>query len=80
METTPQIEQHLSTNMNISKKDIIIGNFLGGLSWGLGSVIGATVVFALVAFILKSLGVFSGIEGLFQQLNTLKDINQQIPR
>lgn len=66
MEVTPQIENHLSANMNISKKDIVIGNFLGGLSWGLGSVIGATVVFAVVAFILKSLGVFSGIAHFFQ--------------
>lgn len=67
MDTTPQIENHLTANMNIRKKDILVGNFLGGLSWGLGSVIGATVVFALIGFILKSLGVFNGLGGFFQQ-------------
>ena len=68
MKITPQIEKHLTAKGSISKKDIVLGNFLGGLSWGLGSVIGATVVFALVAFILKNLGVFDGINNLFQQL------------
>jgi len=34
MQATEQIKNKLTANMEISKKDIVIGNFLGGLSWG----------------------------------------------
>lgn len=68
MDTTPQIEKHLTANGNLTPGKVMLLNFLGGLSWGVGSVLGATVVFAIVAFILKSLGVFDGINNLFQQL------------
>lgn len=48
-----QIESHLMANGNLSKKKIIIGNFLGGLAWGLGSVIGATIIVAIIVGVLK---------------------------
>lgn len=80
VEATPQIEQHLTANMNISKKDIIIGNFLGGMFWGIGSVVGAGVVVALIGFTLKSLGVFDAIGSLFSQLNNLNQQMQQVPK
>lgn len=50
---TPQIEKHLKANMTMRKRDIMAANFLGGLAWGLGSVIGATVVVALLIWILS---------------------------
>lgn len=65
---TPQIEKHLKANMNMSKKNIIIANFLGGLAWGLGTVIGATIVAAVVISIL---GLFNFIPGLSQFLESL---------
>ena len=68
MEATPQIESHLTANMNISKKDIIVGNFLGGLAWGFGSVMGATIVVAIIGAVLSTLGVFNAISSFFQQL------------
>ena len=37
------------------KRDILTKNFLGGLAWGLGSVIGATLVVTLLVWILSSL-------------------------
>lgn len=67
METTPQIEQHLKANMSLSKKDIILGNFLGGIAWGLGTVIGAGVVVAIIGAILGQLGVFNAIGSFFSQ-------------
>lgn len=67
METTPQIEQHLSANMNLSKKDIILGNFLGGIAWGFGTVIGAGVVVAIIGAIFSQLGVFGAIGSFFNQ-------------
>lgn len=80
METTPQIQNHLAANSNLSKKDIIVGNFLGGLSWGAGSVVGATVVIAVIGAILNTLGVFNFIGGIFEQINSLKQLNQQVPQ
>lgn len=77
---TPQMEQHLKANMTISKKDLIISNFLGGLAWGLGTVIGATVIVAILGYILKMLGVFEflGIflNGLSNFGNTQQVMNQ----
>ncbi|MDO8570522.1 MAG: DUF5665 domain-containing protein [Candidatus Daviesbacteria bacterium] len=64
---TPQIEEHLSANMILSKKHLMINNFFGGLAWGVGSVIGATVVVTVVGYILKGLGVFSALGQFFQQ-------------
>ncbi|QQG43298.1 MAG: hypothetical protein HYW45_03795 [Candidatus Daviesbacteria bacterium] len=65
METTPQIDSHLKANMNMSKKDIIVGNFLGGIAWGFGTVIGAGVVVAILGAILNQLGVFNTIGSFF---------------
>ena len=66
MEATEQIKSHLTANMNVSKKDIIIGNFLGGLSWGVGTVVGATVIVAFVGGILNALGIFDFLKSLPQ--------------
>lgn len=60
-------ERPLTYNLHLSRKQILINNFLGGLAWGLGSVIGATVVVAILGYILKALGVFSGIGNFFTQ-------------
>lgn len=80
MEATPQIERHLTANMNISKKDIIIGNFLGGLAWGFGTVMGATVVVAMLGGILNTLGVFDGVKLFLEQLNALRELNGNLPQ
>lgn len=64
---TPQIEEHLSASMTLSKKHIMLNNFLGGLAWGVGSVIGATVVVTIIGYILKGLGVFTALGQFFQQ-------------
>ncbi|MBU1000679.1 hypothetical protein KKE78_04775 [Patescibacteria group bacterium] len=68
MQATPQIEKHLKANMNMRKKDIIIANFLGGLAWGLGTVIGATIV---AAVIISALRLFNFIPGLDQILQSI---------
>lgn len=72
---TPQIEEHLTANMALSKKHIIMNNFLGGLFWGIGSVIGAIIVVIILGYVLKALGIFSSV-GAF--LNQLVDLNQQL--
>lgn len=64
---TPQIEHHMSANANISRKEIMLNNFLGGLAWGFGTVVGATVVVAILGFILNLLGVFDAFKMIFGQ-------------
>lgn len=39
-----------------SKGQLFLANFLGGLAWGLGSVLGATLIVALMLFLLNALG------------------------
>lgn len=80
MQITEQVENKLTANMNISKKDIIIGNFLGGLSWGIGSVVGIALLTAVIGFILNSLGVFNVIGNIIAPLNDLKNLNQSLPQ
>ncbi len=68
-----QIRDHLTANSYIKKKDIIIGNFLGGLAWALGSVIGATIVVAILFSMLKTINfipiVGSFIGGVMDQID-----------
>ena len=80
MQITDQMENKLTANMNISKKDIILGNFLGGLSWGIGSVVGVGILVEVVGFVLNSLGVFTVIGGFFEQLNSLMSVTKQLPQ
>ena len=58
---TDQIETHLNAGMNMKKKDIMIGNFLGGLAWGFGTVVGASVVVAILVYTLKGIGLFDSV-------------------
>lgn len=68
MELNDPVRDHLTAGSHINKKNIVIGNFLGGLAWGVGSVVGATVVIALLAGALRGLGVFDPIVELLRQL------------
>ncbi|HEX7456032.1 MAG TPA: DUF5665 domain-containing protein [Candidatus Nanoarchaeia archaeon] len=43
------------TRIHISTWRMVFNNFLGGLSWGFGTVLGATVVVGLVIIILSKL-------------------------
>lgn len=63
--------------MNLSKKDIIIGNFLGGLAWGAGTILGAILIGALLFYILKPLGVFDLVVRPSQEINPLRQPTQQ---
>ncbi len=45
--------------MNLSKRDIIVANFLGGLAWGLGTVVGATIIAAALIYSLNKVGIFN---------------------
>lgn len=38
----------------LSRKQIMVNNFLGGLSWAFGSIIGLTIIAAIIGFILNA--------------------------
>ena len=62
---TPEIRNHLSANSHLSKRRIIINNFFGGLSWGLGSALGATII---LAGLIKILSAFPILNEVAKQL------------
>ena len=58
--------------MNLSKNQIMISNFLGGLSWGLGTVIGATVVVAILISVLRFFNFIPGLDQILDGLTKSK--------
>lgn len=64
--STPEIKKHITANAHLSKKQIITANFLGGLAWGFGTVVGATVVVAIIGAILHLLGFFDAFNTFIQ--------------
>jgi len=47
--------QRYDANEKVSWRAVIAKNFVGGVMWGLGSVIGATVVLSLLLGVLRRL-------------------------
>lgn len=58
-------------NVERSKKQIIINNFIGGVSWGLGVTVGLGILLAILGFFLSKIdlvpfigqSISTGIEG-----------------
>lgn len=38
----------------LSRKQIMVNNFLGGLTWALGSIVGLAIIAAILGFILNA--------------------------
>ncbi|MFA5933280.1 MAG: DUF5665 domain-containing protein [Microgenomates group bacterium] len=62
---TPQVKRHLTANSDMKRKDIMLGNFLGGMAWGIGTVIGASVVVGAVGYMFNRLGVLNVFTAIF---------------
>lgn len=75
---TPEIERHLSAGANMKKRDIMINNFLGGVAWGFGTVVGATVIVAIIISILRAIGIFDALGDFLNQLEALQQLRQPI--
>ena len=65
---TSEINDHLTANGYLSKKRIMVSNFLGGLAWGVGSVIGATIVVAILFGILNQLKWIPGLSEIADEV------------
>lgn len=57
----------LTANQGVKKKDVFLANLIGGIAWGLGSVIGATIIVAILVWILTALGLFDFVKDYFPQ-------------
>lgn len=74
---TDEILNHLSANGILRKRKIVVNNFLGGLAWGVGSVLGATVAVALLVSLLRFANVIPGISEITNQVTN--SVDQKIP-
>ena len=41
-------------NTSVSKKNLFINNFLGGVAWGLGATIGVALILTILGFIAQA--------------------------
>ena len=55
----------LTANQGVRKREVLIANFMGGIAWGLGSVIGATIIVAIIASVLNLFGLFDFFKDFF---------------
>jgi hypothetical protein len=52
-----------------SKKRIIFDNFLAGIAWGVGSVIGATIFIAILAYFLSKINFVPVVGDFVTEVN-----------
>jgi len=57
----------LTANATVRKRDVLFANFIGGIAWGLGSVIGASIIVAIFVWVLNLLGLFDLVKDYFPQ-------------
>jgi len=60
---------HLTAHGFLRTRKIMLNNFLGGLAWGFGSVIGATLFLVIFLGLLRSFNFLPGIGGLETEIN-----------
>ena len=53
-------------------RKVVLNNFLGGLAWGVGTVLGATLIVGIIILILNRLSALPGIGNFF--INILNDL------
>ena len=66
-------EKHFSANTNLSKRQIVVGNFLGGLAWGFGTIIGASVVVAIILNLSKPFGFIPIVNDFIYQIQKVSE-------
>lgn len=74
MGSSYKYDTKLMAGSNTSKKNILLNNFLGGLAWGLGTVVGAGVIVAVVGAILNLVGVLDPMKNFLQQFQAIPQL------
>jgi Domain of unknown function (DUF5665) len=66
------------TNVTLPLGRMMLNNFLGGISWGIGTFVGATLVVGIVVWILGQTGLLHQLSQTFQDfqhtVETLKSV------
>lgn len=62
----------------MSRKQIIVNNFLGGISWGLGATVGLSIVLAILGFLFSHINLVP-IVGDFVSEVTL-EVTKKVPK
>ena len=66
---TPEIEDHLTAGGKMKRRSIFVNNFIGGLAWGVGSVVGATIVISILFGFLRNFDFFiPGLSGYIDEV------------
>lgn len=60
-----------------SRKEIIINNFIGGISWGLGATVGASIVLALFGLIFSKINLIPFVGNFILEITNF--VNQNNP-
>jgi hypothetical protein len=68
----------LTANQGVRKRDVLMANFIGGIAWGLGSVIGATIIVAILVWGLNLLGLFDYFKDYFPETSYNKVKMQKV--
>ena len=51
-----------------SRKEMLFNNFLGGIAWSLGTIIGATIIVGILGFILTKIDIIPIIGSFISQI------------
>lgn len=57
-------------NVTHSRKEIIVNNFLGGIAWGIGSAIGATILITVLGLLISRLDYIPAIGDIVSEVTT----------
>ena len=60
--------QPFEKSSKLSKVEIIINNFLGGISWGLGATVGLSLFFVLLGVIAKEINLVPVVGSFVSQV------------
>lgn len=81
MEETGITETRGQTRVTMSLHRIILNNFLGGVAWGTGTVIGASIVVGTIIWALNQIGLFQLVGGSIQGFQeTFRQSVESLPK
>lgn len=74
---TPQKSTQPYDTVRSSRREIMINNFLGGISWALGTTVGLTLILAIFGVVLKNISLVPIVGKFILQINDFIAINSQ---